>query len=655
MRAARSSGRASPARRSSPRPGSAFSKSHNHAGYSSSGFSAGSASPFLMPHPVATSTSSFPGALGLGPRSPFLALAGALASEAAGEACSARAVAAAAWGLGSSLEAGAVAEAEAEAPAPPSAAPTTSDDRAREAERVAAPVAMGLAPGAPAGRLKVAKRKPPPGSSSGTGAAAALFAGVVLVLVVLWRARAAAAVSAGAAKAGAAPGRGGLAKPKATAGAGAIATAVDAEEAEDAYDTGGSAADALGDALEPAAFDSMEQPEFVYAGTWGATQKRAAESAGAPTKACHATTLLHLAGGGVMMAWFGGSYESAEDVGIWVATRTHGAWSKPSLAAKVHRNVPYNGKGMAKNGPYNVAEPPRKGGEPHWNPVLWCADAGHGGDGSAHGACAGRIILYFKVGWRIHQWQTFVTQSDDRGATWARPEELIKGDVGGRGPVKNKPIVLQDGTWLAPASLEAPMAGRRKAWRGFTDRSTDGGRTWKKSNEVMPEDIAWGVIQPTLWEQPAGHVHMLLRSSKGRRMNVWKASSKDGGKTWAPPQRTSLPNNNSGLDVVRLRSGTLVLVYNHATAERTPLRVAVSTDNGATWPVGWDVETEPGIVKSGHEYSYPSIVAWPTAEGEEEGVSISYTWHRRRPAFLSVSLADLLKHATPTAEASDAA
>jgi predicted neuraminidase len=62
----------------------------------------------------------------------------------------------------------------------------------------------------------------------------------------------------------------------------------------------------------------------------------------------------------------------------------------------------------------------------------------------------------------------------DHGTTWSEPKELIAGDHGGRGPVKNKNIVLADGTWLAPASLEGPKpGGKRRVWRAFVDISHD--------------------------------------------------------------------------------------------------------------------------------------------------------------------------------------
>ena len=106
-------------------------------------------------------------------------------------------------------------------------------------------------------------------------------------------------------------------------------------------------------------------------------------------------------------------------------------------------------------------------------------------------------------------------RSRDGGETWSTPSELIRGDKGGRGPVKNKPIVLNDGTWAAPASLEGAMGHVKKQWRAFIDFSKDQGRTWRPGPAVLPAD-GGGVIQPTVWESKPGHLHMLMRSSRGQ-------------------------------------------------------------------------------------------------------------------------------------------
>jgi predicted neuraminidase len=206
-------------------------------------------------------------------------------------------------------------------------------------------------------------------------------------------------------------------------------------------------------------------------------------------------------------------------------------------------------------------------------------------------------------------------RSDDNGATWTKPEELVPGDVGGRGPVKNKPIRLSDGGWLAPASTEL------KGWKPFADRSEDGGATWQRTEDFFIDRTAThmgGAIQPAFWESTPGAVHALMRTAAGC---IARTDSHDGGRTWSPVRRTDLPNNNSGIDALRIEDGRVLLVYNPVGRNwgpRTPLTLAVSTNDGKTWRNLAHLETEPG------EYSYPAIVR--TAQG----IAVSYTWKRER-------------------------
>jgi len=420
---------------------------------------------------------------------------------------------------------------------------------------------------------------------------------------------------------------------------------------------------------ETVAYPVVTTPEFVFGGTWGAT-KREAHLTEAPTPGCHATTLLHLEDGRVMMAWFGGSFEGAEDVGIWVSVRSpETGWSTPHQLPKVKRGKPYGGRGTKYGGPYKVAEPKRQGGEPHWNPVLWCGDSKNdptAGDGAAAGPCKGEIILYFKVGWKIPTWVTYETRSKDQGLTWSPARILVPGDKrGGRGPVKNKPILLSNGKWAAPASLEsAPTRqNRKRVWQAFVDTSSDGGTTWEMG-PVLSVPEGYGVIQPSLWESAPGHIHMLLRgrdwTEKDKSNRVWRSDSHNGGKTWSKVYKTKLRGNNSGLDVARMPlSGTLVLALNPTSngGQRWPLQLAISDNNGETWQVGLEIEVEHGNLLQGHEYSYPACVPWPLPSGStdpsDEGFSLSYTWHRQRVVYLSMSLRELRERAKPNAHVVD--
>lgn len=302
-----------------------------------------------------------------------------------------------------------------------------------------------------------------------------------------------------------------------------------------------------------------------------------------PFPQCHASTVLHSAGGKFLVAWFGGTEEKDDDVGIWLASGQPHAWSAPREIAKL-RNAP------------------------HWNPVLFqAADS--------------TIYLFFKVGKEIDHWETWVTTSTDEGESWSEATELVAGDRGGRGPVRNKPIILSNGTWLAGASNEA-----NQVWNAFVDRSSDQGKSWKKTAYLTidrDELTGEGIIQPTLWESEPGLVHMLLRSSNGY---IYRSDSDDYGSTWSPVYRTDLPNPNSGIDLTQLPDGTLALAYNRDNENwgaRAPLAIALSFDNGKTWPRILDIEEgDPD-----DEFSYPAIISYG------DTIAVTYTWQREKIAF----------------------
>ena len=333
------------------------------------------------------------------------------------------------------------------------------------------------------------------------------------------------------------------------------------------------------DDSKPAAVETNPKKIIVSAEKeWIFTEK--------PTDSCHASTVLPLDNGTVVAAWFAGSSESDDDVKILTSVRgTDGKWGEP----------------IRVSADPNVA---------HWNPVLFQNDDG-------------TITLYFKVGKDTEYWKTYYSVSTD-GKNWAAPRELVPGDnSGGRGPVKNKPIRLKNGTILAPASTE--IDGK---WRAFVDISTDNGKTWNRTPEINSSFLGFfkvPMIQPTLWESKDGSVHMLTRTKVGR---IYRSDSYDGGKTWCTAYPTNLPNNNSGIDLDTDDSGRIFLVYNPVGIPdiRTPLTLAVSFDDGKTFTKIKTFET--GLA----EYSYPAVVV------KGDTIHITYTYERNYIAYWQIKI-----------------
>ena len=297
----------------------------------------------------------------------------------------------------------------------------------------------------------------------------------------------------------------------------------------------------------------------------------------APFPSVHASTIAETKDG-LVAAWFGGTREGANDVGIWVSRRVNGKWTPPVEV----------GTGVQPDGTRH----------PTWNPVLFELRPGE-------------LTLFYKVGPSPRTWWGMARTSKDNGRTWSQPRRLPDGFLG---PVKNKPVRLSDGTIIASSSTESDETP--SAWRVHFERTTDGGATW---HIVRPPsasgDARIDAIQPSILTHADGRLQAIGRTRSGRLFETW---SSDRGQTWSPLQLTSLPNPSAGTDAVTLKDGRHLLVYNHTPKGRTPLNVAISRD-GKAWQSVHVLESEPG------EYSYPAVIQ--TSDGL---VHITYTWKRER-------------------------
>jgi predicted neuraminidase len=290
---------------------------------------------------------------------------------------------------------------------------------------------------------------------------------------------------------------------------------------------------------------------------------------GAGTPFVHAPTIAVLPSGEMLVAWYGASHMRGRDAAVYGARSSDGGrhWSAPAAWA----DTP---------------------GFPEANPVLFRDPQG-------------RLWLFYStrlVGWAV-AWLRH-RQSTDGGATWG-PSTFLTW-VPGYLP-RAKPIILADASWVLPVYHEE--------WGSRFLRSVDQGLSWAWSKTVVSDPLN---IQPAVVEVAPGRLLALMRN-RGRMGRAWMATSADGGQTWDQPTLTEVRNPDAALDLVRLRDGTLALVYNDSSRNRHALAVALSPDGGRTWPTQTLLE---GCAAVAEEMgSYPAL-----AEGPDGALHVVYAY-----------------------------
>ncbi len=317
----------------------------------------------------------------------------------------------------------------------------------------------------------------------------------------------------------------------------------------------------------------------------------------APYPQAHASTIVELPDGTLAAAWFGGSGESRPDVRIWFARHDAGKWATPvAVADGQTADGQTAGGGIAGGRRY-----------PTWNPVLFQPPGG-------------ALQLFYKIGPSPREWWGMVIESRDGGRSWSRPRRLADGVLG---PIKNKPVVAPDGSWLSPSSREEGTAADNR-WSLRIERSTDRGASWQVGAAVAsPMHIE--AIQPSILFHSDGRLELVARTRQGALAMSW---SRDSGRSWSPLAAIDLPNPNAGTDAVTLRDGRQLIVYNHSAhapdrpgdGPRWPLNIGVS-DDGVRWRNVLTLESRP--LPDG--YAYPAVIQ--TRDGL---VHVTYTYNRTR-------------------------
>ncbi|MFI5356299.1 MAG: sialidase family protein [Opitutales bacterium] len=274
---------------------------------------------------------------------------------------------------------------------------------------------------------------------------------------------------------------------------------------------------------------------------------------------------------------------------------------------------------------------------------------------------SGRIALFYCEKYSRLNCHPVRRVSADEGATWSEPVRVVPA------PgyfVLNNDRVIQTGT----GRLIVPVAFQRS--RKDTDDSRDvgdgraialwyysddEGATWTETETwwTLPMASIAGMQEPGVVELADGSLYSWARTDQGTQ---WACRSQDGGRTWTPPAPTTLLSPISPASIKRLPgSSALLAVYNDHSGRfpfkpnpnlyisRTPLVVALSTDDGRTWPVRHAIEDNPRGFYCYTGIHYVGDDVWLAYGAGDEHVAIFNRMRIRRIALKA------LQPATPAA------
>ncbi|MGG5315084.1 sialidase family protein [Enterococcus sp. AZ072] len=301
----------------------------------------------------------------------------------------------------------------------------------------------------------------------------------------------------------------------------------------------------------------------------------------------HAPTLIETKDGGLLCAWFAGSFEGSGDISIVVSKLDPEAqvWSVPVTVSK--------GEDRSEQNPAFFRAPDGK---------IWLIYT------SQVSRQEGKDNMQFTS-------IIMVQKSSDEGVTWGEPEALFADE----GTFSRQAIqILSNGRWIFSTWLcEDSPDGLTNDPTEF-QVSDDQGQTWTAVR--MPDSS--GRVHANIVEVEEGHLVAFMRSRFAD--HVYSSESFDFGDSWSVPEPTVLPNNNASVSAIRLQSGEVALAYNLNAANhaafgkvawpglRNPVAVSVTEDFGKTWPIGRVFEPAEGYIgienkTNNSQHEYPTL------------------------------------------------
>lgn len=143
--------------------------------------------------------------------------------------------------------------------------------------------------------------------------------------------------------------------------------------------------------------------------------------------------------------------------------------------------------------------------------------------------------------------------------------------------------------------------------------SDDHGKNWHGSLPIVGK----GNIQPSFVKKNNGTIVAYMRDSGDEPGRIMMAESSDEGERWSFAKDSEIPNPGASIEVLKLKSGKWLLIYNDVENGRYSLAAALSNDEGKSWK--WKKHLEQS--KEG-SYAYPSVI-----QASNNKVHVTYSYH----------------------------
>lgn len=251
-------------------------------------------------------------------------------------------------------------------------------------------------------------------------------------------------------------------------------------------------------------------------------------------------------------------------------------------------------------------------------PTLIASRESTAGGAFAYVSQIGQPVLHAEGSW-LHLWYVSRTLgssinhsvSTDGGKSWMKPTRLQTSPFGNfGGEVRSPPVPLADGGLGLPISHT--FLGLQGAWL----RLDPTGRILDKIR--LPSTAV--TAQPAVAVIDANNALTVLRPAGSAPGTASMATSSDGGQHWTALDAPAVPNPNTSVALLRLKSGRLLLAGNPAAGPQA-LQLWLSVDQGKTWQVSRTLESAPD---GGARFTNPALLL-----GRDGHIHLAYDWRQQ--------------------------